>query len=57
METIRNGIVRNVDEGIASDGQCMELINARIKNGAVDPISMHVFLCDLPPSRCALSLA
>lgn len=42
------GIVRNVDEGLATDGQSMELINARIKNGAVEPISVPVFKHSLP---------
>lgn len=45
METIKipfTGINRSIDEGIANDGQCMELINARIKNGAVEPISRPI---------------
>lgn len=33
-----SGIVRSVDPGLSQDGQCVELINARIKDGSVRPI-------------------
>lgn len=51
METIKipfSGINRSIDEGISNDGQCMELINARIKNGSVEPIGKPVLLSELP---------
>lgn len=54
MQTIKvpiTGINRAVDEGIATDGQCMELINARIKNGSVEPISKPIELGELPISN------
>lgn len=49
METIKipfTGINRSIDEGISTDGQCMELINARIKNGSMEPIGSPVLLSD-----------
>ncbi|MBS5701332.1 MAG: hypothetical protein KHX11_20115 [Bacteroides cellulosilyticus] len=49
METIKipfTGINRSIDEGISTDGQCMELINARIKNGSIEPIGQPVFLAN-----------
>lgn len=49
MEKIKipfTGINRSIDEGISTDGQCMELINARIKNGSVEPIGSPVLLSD-----------
>lgn len=33
-----SGIVRSVDPGLSQDGQCVELINARVKDGSVRPI-------------------
>lgn len=50
METVKipfSGINRSIDEGISADGQCMELINARIKNGSVEPIGKPVLLSEL----------
>lgn len=50
METIKipfTGINRSIDEGISTDGQCMELINARIKNGSVEPIGNLVLIHEL----------
>ena len=50
METIKipfTGINRSIDEGISTDGQCMELINARIKNSSVEPIGKPVFIHEL----------
>lgn len=50
METIKipfTGINRSIDEGISTDGQCMELINARIKNGSVEPIGNPVLIHEL----------
>ena len=37
-----SGINRDIDEGISSDGQCMELINARISHGSVEPIGRPI---------------
>lgn len=51
METIKipfSGINRSVDEGISADGQCMELINARIKNGSVEPVGPPILISQLP---------
>ncbi|RHJ75758.1 hypothetical protein [Parabacteroides sp. AM08-6] len=33
-----SGINRSTDDAIAIDGQCMELINARLKNGSIEPV-------------------
>lgn len=41
------GITRNTDSGISKDGECLELINARIKNGSVQPIGRPVILASL----------
>ena len=32
------GINRCFDDGISQDGYCMELINARIRNGSIEPM-------------------
>ena len=42
------GINRSFDDGISDDGCCMELINARITNGSVEPIGAPVELTALP---------
>ena len=45
MNTIKipfSGITRNTDDGTCQDGECMELINARIKNASVEPVSVPV---------------
>lgn len=39
-----SGITRNTDDGICRDGECMELINARIKNGSIEPIPSPIVL-------------
>lgn len=41
------GINRSYDDGIADDGCCMELINARIRNGSVEPIGAPVEIKEL----------
>lgn len=54
METIKipfTGINRSIDEGMSTDGQCMELINARIKNGTIEPIGKPLLLSQLPISN------
>lgn len=56
MESVKipfSGINRSIDEGISADGQSMELINARIKNGSVEPIGnpVHVFTFDFPVEK------
>ena len=51
MKTIKipfSGINRSIDDGMSADGQCMELINARIKNGMVEPIARPVVVGALP---------
>lgn len=37
-----SGITRNTDDGTCTDGECMELINARIKNGSVEPVGRPI---------------
>lgn len=32
------GISRNTDDGVSKDGMCSELINARPKNGSIEPL-------------------
>ncbi|WP_099465570.1 hypothetical protein [Parabacteroides provencensis] len=32
-----SGISRNTDDSISKDGECIELINARVKNGSISP--------------------
>lgn len=39
-----SGISRNTDDAISTDGDCMELINARIKNGSVLPVGKQILL-------------
>lgn len=36
------GITRNTDDGVCKDGECLELINARIKNGSLEPIGRPI---------------
>ncbi len=38
------GITRNTDDGISTDGECMELINARVKNGSISPIGRPILI-------------
>lgn len=38
------GITRNTDDGISKDGECMELINARLKDGSIEPIGKPIQL-------------
>lgn len=42
------GINRSFDDGISDDGCCMELINARIINGSVEPIPEPIQITNLP---------
>ena len=47
MENIKvqfKGITRNTDDGICSDGECMELINARLNNGSIEPVGKSIQL-------------
>lgn len=37
-----SGITRNTDDTISSDGECMELINARVKNGSISPVGKPI---------------
>lgn len=42
MEIVKipfSGITRNTDDGICQDGECMELINARIHDGSIEAVS------------------
>lgn len=51
METIKipfTGINRSIDDGASTDGQTMELINARIKNGMVEPIAKPLYIGAIP---------
>lgn len=50
MENIKiqfKGITRNTDDGMCSDGECMELINAHIENGSVEPIGKPILQASL----------
>lgn len=47
MENIKiqfKGITRNTDDGICPDGECMELINARVNNSSIEPIGNPIQL-------------
>lgn len=47
MNTIKipfRGITRNTDDGICQDGDCMELINAHVVNGSIEPVSKPIEL-------------
>jgi hypothetical protein len=47
MENIKiqfKGITRNTDDGICPDGECMELINARVKSSGIEPIGNPILL-------------
>lgn len=46
-----SGITRNTDDGISPDGECMELINARIKNGSLSPIGKPILEITFPNGR------
>lgn len=45
-----SGITRNTDDGICPDGECMELINARIENGSIEPVSKPIVIASLSGS-------
>lgn len=47
MENVKiqfKGITRNTDDGICPDGECMELINARVKSSGIEPIGNPILL-------------
>lgn len=46
-----SGITRDTDDGISPDGECMELINARIKNGSISPIGKPILEIAFPKGR------
>lgn len=48
------GINRSFDDGISDDGCCMELINARIKNGSVEPVGKPIEITALSSSTSKL---
>lgn len=53
MEKVKvsfSGIDRSIDDGLAADGSCMELINARLKNGSVEPAGEPILIQELPPN-------
>ena len=37
-----SGITRHTDDQISQDGECMELINARVKNGSIVPVGKPI---------------
>lgn len=45
------GISRNTDDTICSDGDCVELINARVKNGSISPVGQPVLEISFPTNR------
>ena len=42
-----SGITRNTDDELSKDGECLELINARIKDGSIQPIGNPILLASL----------
>ncbi len=42
-----SGITRNTDDELSKDGECMELINARIKDGSIQPIGNPILVASL----------
>lgn len=42
-----NGITRDTDDGVCNDGDMMELINARIRNGCVEPVGKPIQVAGL----------
>lgn len=47
MENVKiqfKGITRNTDDGMCQDGECMELINAHLENGSIEPIGKPILL-------------
>lgn len=47
MEIVKipfSGITRNTDDGICPDGECVELINARVENNAIEPVNKPILL-------------
>lgn len=46
-----SGITRNTDDTISADGNCMELINARVKNGSISPIGRPILEVAFPANR------
>lgn len=47
MENVKiqfKGITRNTDDGICPDGECMELINAKVNNSSIEPIGNPIQL-------------
>lgn len=37
-----SGITRSTDDGISKDGECIELINVRVKNGSLSPMGRPI---------------
>lgn len=46
-----SGIIRNTDDAISKDGQCMELINARSINGSIEPVGKPILEKAFPSGR------
>lgn len=36
------GLTRHTDNGISGDGECLELINARVSNGSIEPVGRPI---------------
>lgn len=43
-----SGITRNTDDAVCKDGECMELINARVRNGSLQPIGRPTVHKNIP---------
>lgn len=57
MEIVKiplSGITRNTDDGVCPDGECMELINARVNNNSVEPVSKPIAVASLPGSYAGI---
>lgn len=45
------GMCRNTDDAICNDGECIELINARVKNGSISPVGQPILEVAFPSNR------
>lgn len=45
------GISRNTDDTICNEGECIELINARVKNGSISPVGRPILEVAFPSNR------
>lgn len=48
------GIVRNTDNLLAREGECMELVNMRVNNGSLQPVAPPNVITELPAEYTAI---